>query len=162
DDEVEDTVVAEAQSNYLTLGGIDTITLGSGNDVIIGGPGNDTITLASSPGGSYVVIGGDGQVMFSTGGYVTSASIVFPQFTGTDEITIGSAQTVVLSGANDELTSNLQNPIPQIASGPAPTGEDTSPGLTETKLAPVVVEAEQIWARVLGPDAARLAILNGI
>jgi Ca2+-binding RTX toxin-like protein len=162
-DAVEDTVLAEAQSNYLTLSGADTITLGSGNDVVIGGSGNDTITLAAgNPGGSYVVIGGDGQVIFSTGGWVTSASIVFPQLTGTDVITIGSAQAVVLSGANDEVISNVQNPIPQMASGPAPTGQDTSAGLTQTELAPVVVEAEQIWARMLGPDSARLAILNGI
>ncbi len=174
-DTVEDTVYAEAQSIYPTLGGNDTISLGTGNDVVFGGAGNDTITLASAVTGDeltdydsydggrfYVVFGGDGTVMFSTGGWVTSARLTFPQFTGTDSITIGSNPTLVLQGQNDEVRSNLSSPVPQMASGPAPTGEDTSPGLTESELQPVVVEAETIWARVLGPDNARLAILNGI
>jgi mucin-19 len=169
-DTVEDTVVSRAQSTYLSLGGNNTITVGSGNDVVMGGPGNDTITTGgtmapagqTTGGSSYVIFGGDGQVVFSPGGWVTSATLVFPQLTGTDIVTIGSSPSLLLQGADDEEISGLQTPTPQMASGPAPTGQDTSPGLVESQLQPIVVEAEAIWAKVLGPDNARLAILNGI
>jgi hypothetical protein len=60
------------------------------------------------------------------------------------------------------LMSTLATPAPQMASGPAPTGENTAPGLVASQIQPVVVEAEAIWAKVLGPNNARLAILNGI
>jgi Ca2+-binding RTX toxin-like protein len=134
-DAVEDTVYASAQSIYQTLGGNDTITLGTGNVVVFGGSGNDSITTGGTVGVSnYVIFGGDGQVVFSPGGWVTSANLVFPNFTGMDTMTIGSSAPVVLQGVYDELISNLQSPTPQMASGPAPTGEDTSPGLTESQL----------------------------
>ena len=169
-DAVEDTVYASAQTIYQTLGGADTISLGSGTNIVFGGTGNDSIIVANTPaaaesdttGSPYVIFGGNGQVIFSPGGWVTSATLTFPQFTGTDTITLGSALPVMLSGVNDEVISALATPAAQMAAGPAPTGQDTSPGLTESQLQPVVVEAEAIWAKVLGPDNARLAILNGI
>src|SRR5262249_38925652 len=71
-DVVDDTTWAGAQSNYLTLGGNDVISLGSGNDVVFGGVGNDTITLAPNQNPditpNYAVFGGDGTVIYSPGG----------------------------------------------------------------------------------------------
>ena len=99
---------------------------------------------------------------FNGGGWVQSETLTFLTFTGTDTITIGTALPVVLSGATDELMTALDTPVQQMASGPAPTGQDTSPDLTNAQLQPIVVEAEAIWAKLLGADSARLAILNGI
>ncbi|HEX4367246.1 MAG TPA: calcium-binding protein, partial [Rhodopila sp.] len=182
-DAVDDTVYATALTIYPTVGGTDTITLGSGNVVVFGGTGNDIITTAGVMGSStngdhdsddppsvtinaggsqYVIFGGDGQVVFSSGGWVTSATLTFPQFSGTDTITIGSSPSVVLQGVADGEISIGPAPTPQFAAAPAPAGQNTSPGLTASELQPIVVEAEAIWARALGADASRLAILNGI
>jgi hypothetical protein len=175
-DVVDDVILLKAQSTYPTVGAADTITVGSGNEVIFGGIGNDTITTNSIPptpaeidqqvpetqGSAYVIFGGTGTVSFDSGGWVSAATLTFQTFTGTDTITIGSNLPVVLSGATDELMTPLDTPVLQMASGPAPTGQDVSPNLTNAQLQPIVVEAEAIWAKLLGPDSARLAILNGI
>jgi hypothetical protein len=164
-DTVADPVYAEAQSIASSLGGADTITLGKGNIAVFGGNGNDTIktaTVTTTGGSAYVVFGGDGQALFNPGGWVKSAVIPFPQYTGSDTITLGTNPPVVLTGAADVLMSTLATPAPQMASGPAPTGQNTKPGLVASQIQPVVVEAEAIWAKVLGPNNARLAILNGI
>ncbi len=71
-------------------------------------------------------------------------------------------EPVVLTGAADKLISPTATPSMQTASAAAPAGQDTSPNLTNAELRPIVVEAEAIWAKLLGPDSARLAILNGI
>jgi Ca2+-binding RTX toxin-like protein len=158
-DAVEDCVAVQAQTIDPAQGGNDSITLGTGHNVVFGGAGNDTIRTGSS---GNIIFGGDGSVSFSSGGWVTSASINNPGDSGTDTIYNGTTKAVVLSGNNDEIIGTTQFPVWQMESGPAPTGEDTSPDLTEAELEPVVVEAEAIWAQVLGPDSARLAILNGI
>jgi hypothetical protein len=99
-------------------------------------------TLGNPIKGRFI-FGGDGHVVFSPGGWVTSANLVFPNFTGTDTMTIGSSAPVVLQGVNDELISNLQSPAPRMASGPAPSCEDTSPGHTESQLQPGNVRPER-------------------
>src|SRR5262249_49573153 len=52
-------------------------------------------------------------------------------------------------------------PIWQMGPGPAPDGT-VAATLTDADLQPIVAEAVDIWVRALGPNAARLAILNGI
>ena len=84
-----------------------------------------------------------------------SETLTFPTFTGTDTITIGTALPVVLSGTADELMTALATPALQMASGPAPTGQDTSPDLTNAQLQPIVVEAEAIWAQASSDPTAR-------
>jgi hypothetical protein len=118
--------------------------------------------VTGTGGSAYVVFGGDGQTLFSPGGWANSAVIPFPQYTGTDSIALGTNPVVSLTGAADVLMSTLATPAPQMAAGPAPTGENTAPGLVASQIQPIVVEAEAIWAKVLGPNNARLAILNGI
>ncbi len=146
-----------AQTLNDTFGGADTITAGIGKDVVFGGAGNDTITLGAST--TYVVLGGGGIVTFNPGAGAHTASVTTPASTGTDTITIGANPPVVLSGVADIVVSGL---LPQFAAATAPAGYQAGPALTEAALQPIVVEAEEIWARVLGPDNARLAILNGI
>jgi Ca2+-binding RTX toxin-like protein len=158
-DVVQDCVYAEAVTLDPSLGGNDTITLGTGHNVIFGGAGNDIIKTSS---GNNIIFGGDGQVVFSSGGWVTDASSNNTNYSGTDTIYNGTSTAVVLSGRSDQEINTLQFPVWQMESGPAPAGEDTSPALVQSQLDPIVVEAEAIWAKVLGPDSARLAILNGI
>ncbi len=153
-------VLTLAQTLYPTVGGSDTVNVGTGRNVVIGGPGNDTITLAAST--TYAVLGGPGVVTYDAAGWAKTATLNSPATaatTGTDKMTIGmTAHT--LSGTTDILTSSLGTP--QFAAVPPPAGHSIGAPLTEKELEPIVVEAEAIWARVLGPDNARLAILNGI
>jgi Ca2+-binding RTX toxin-like protein len=153
-------VMTTAQTLNPSFGGADTVKVGTGRNVVIGGPGNDTITLAAST--TYAVLGGPGTVNYDAAGWANTVALNSPASaatTGTDTITIGTV-TQTLSGAGDVLTSGLGTP--QFAAAAPPAGHATASTLTEKELEPIVVEAEAIWARVLGPDSARLAILNGI
>jgi hypothetical protein len=153
-------VLTMAQTLNPTLGAGDTVRVGTGMNVVIGGPGNDTITLAAST--TYAVLGGPGTVNYDAAGWANTVALNAPASaatTGTDQITIGTV-TLTLSGAGDILTSSLGTP--QFAAAAPPAGHSAGSPLTEKELEPIVVEAEAIWARVLGPDSARLAILNGI
>ncbi|HET6237314.1 MAG TPA: hypothetical protein VFE41_20495 [Acetobacteraceae bacterium] len=153
-------VLTMAQTLNPTFGGGDTVNVGTGMNVVIGGPGNDTITLAAST--TYAVLGGPGTVTYDAAGWANAAALTSPASaatTGTDTITIGTVAHT-LSGATDILTSSLGTP--QFAAAPPPAGHSAGSALSEKELEPIVVEAEAIWARVLGPDNAKLAILNGI
>ena len=116
-DVVDDVILSIAQATYPTVGAADTIGVGSGNVVIFGGTGNDTITTNSMPatpadpeadipptlGSAYVIFGGTGKVVFNAGGWPQSETLTFPAYTGIDTITIGENEPVVLSGATDML-----------------------------------------------------------
>jgi hypothetical protein len=153
-------VLTAAQTLNPTLGGPGTVQVGTGRNVVIGSPGNDTITLAAS--NTYAVLGGPGTVNYDAAGWAKTAILMAPATaatTGTDKITIGTV-TQTLSGAADILTAGLGTP--QFAAAAPPAVHAAAPALTEKELEPIVVEAEAIWARVLGADRAKLAILNGI
>ena len=157
---LSNNVLTMAQTLNPTLGGNDTVQVGTGRNVVIGGPGNDTITLAAST--TYAVLGGPGTVTYDAAGWANTAALNSPATTattGTDTIKIGTV-TQTLSGAGDILTSSLGTP--QFAAAPPPAGHAAASTLTAQELAPIVVEAEAIWARVLGSESAKLAILNGI
>jgi Ca2+-binding RTX toxin-like protein len=153
-------VVTLAQTQNPTVGGGDTVQVGTGRNVVIGGPGNDTITLPANT--AYAVLGGPGTVTYDVAGWAKTATLTSPATaatTGTDTITIGTV-TQTLSAGADILTRSLGTP--QFAAAPPPAGDAVAPKLTAQQLEPIVVEAEAIWARVLGADSAKLAILNGI
>ena len=108
------------------------------------------------------MLGGPGTVTYDAAGWAKTAALTSPATaatTGTDTITIGTVAHT-LSGATDILTSGLGTP--QFAAAAPPADHSAGSTLTEKELEPIVVEAEAIWARVLGADNARLAILNGI
>ena len=68
-DAVQDVILLSAQTTYPTVGAADTITAGSGNLVIFGGVGNDTITTnrcAADAGGSRTGHPGDRRQPGST------------------------------------------------------------------------------------------------
>jgi hypothetical protein len=153
-------VLTTAQTLNPTVGAGDTVNVGAGRNVVIGGPGNDTVTLAAST--TYAVLGGPGTVNYDAAGWAKTATLNAPATvatTGTDKITIGTT-TSTLSGTTDILTAGLGTP--QFAAASPPAGHSAGAPLTAKQLEPIVVEAEVIWARVLGPDNAKLAILNGI
>jgi hypothetical protein len=160
-------LITSAQSIDPTDGGNDTITVGNGNDIIIGGSGTNSITAQT---GNSIIIGGNGALTF-TGGSLSTAETIDPADSSSSTITAGAGQNVILGGSgSNTITAGAGNDI--IVGN---NGEITysAPGVLSSVLStdvvlgvvygePVVVEAEAIWKQVLGPDAARLAILNGI
>ena len=96
---------AETDTSNPSVGGNDTITGGSGQDVFLGGVGGDTIKSGS---GVDVILGDNGLVegpdgastlgQFKVDSYVTSGSVL------KDVIEGGSGRDVIIGGANgDEI-----------------------------------------------------------
>ena len=90
------------------IGGVDTITGptlngvvqpgGSGNNVVIGGLGGDTITLG---GANNTIIGDDGVATFNQG-KITSAATTDPGLGGVDNITVSGGNNVILGGTGGD------------------------------------------------------------
>jgi Ca2+-binding RTX toxin-like protein len=81
----------------LVAGG-NTIASGGGNDVLVGGPGSDSMDAG---GGYNVVIGDSGEVFFGAGGAVQHAATIAPAYGAADAIT-GAGDNVVLGGAGED------------------------------------------------------------
>ena len=123
------SVLGEISSLYMDLagtflqGGIDTISVGvgvTGNDVVIGGLGDDGITIGN---GDNVVLGDDGGITYQTGSglrnlitsrYLDAAGFAALDATeavvGNDTISTGSGNDVVIGGlGNDGITVTAGN-----------------------------------------------------
>ncbi len=79
-----------------SYGGNDTITGGSGKDVLMGGAGSDTITSGT---GATLVLGHGGTVSLSNGLPVSASTN--STAAGADTITVGTGSDVVLGGSGD-------------------------------------------------------------
>src|SRR6185312_12044001 len=79
--------------------GNDTITLGAGNNVVLGGSGSDTI---NSGAGNQIILGDNGAVTYSVPGTVSSV-------TTSDVVTVNSQLT--LYGAGDIITVGAGNDL---------------------------------------------------
>ncbi len=85
----------------LGIGGNDTISGpggtpgGSGNNVVIGGIGADTVTLG---GANNTVIGDDGKATFGTSGQLLTITTQDPTFGGNDLITVTGGNNVIFGG----------------------------------------------------------------
>ncbi len=101
-------LIADVASINPSNGGADTITGGSGIDLIIGGPGKNRLT---AKGTSDVVIGSDGSASFSAG-LITAASTIDPTTGGADTITAGSGNDVLIGGFGpDTITGGSGNNV---------------------------------------------------
>ena len=97
-----------------TVGGGDTITVGNGNNVILGGSGGDITTTSnrgdtiSSGNGSDVVIGDNGNATFTDAGVLTYITTSAAGVAGDydDVINVSDGYNVVLGGnGSDTITS---------------------------------------------------------
>jgi Ca2+-binding RTX toxin-like protein len=96
-------------TNSASLGGADTITLGSGHDIVFGGTSGDTIKASS---GNNIVVGDSGTAVFNTSRKVTSLTTLDPSIGGNDVITSSSGHDLVIGGVgNDTITSTGGNNI---------------------------------------------------
>ncbi len=103
-------VLASVESLDPAHGGNDTITGpngtagGSGDSVVIGGVGADTITLG---GAGNAVIGNDGQVDFDANGKLTMVETLDPGYGGSDAIKVTGGGNVILGGAGSNSINVL-------------------------------------------------------
>jgi Ca2+-binding RTX toxin-like protein len=105
------SVTADASGRVLTIqssgtvGGNDSVTLGSGAGVVIGGAGADSITTGS---GTFQVIGDHGSLTYDRLGKLTDAKTVVAATGSADVIRLGvggSANVVVLGGEGADQIS---------------------------------------------------------
>ena len=72
------------------------ITLGAGNDVVLGGAGSNTI---SAKGGNDVVVGHNGTVGYATPGVLSVIATSDPSFGGDDTIKLGGGSDTSSPGS---------------------------------------------------------------
>ena len=91
------------------LGGVDNLSAGAGNNVLIGGLAGDSLT---SLGGNDVAIGDNGDVTFDTAGVIDLAVSTDVGQGGIDTINVGDGRNVVLGGASgDTITAGAGNDV---------------------------------------------------
>ena len=95
--------ITDGDGNDVILGGSgnDTITAGNGNDQVIGGLGSNTITAGN---GNDIVIGADGEVV-RAGGQVVLVESTDGALGGNNVITVGSGNDVIIGGPGDNTIS---------------------------------------------------------
>ena len=93
-------VLTSALSTDPTIFGNSHITTGLGHDLIIAGGGNATVNAGD---GANIVVGGDGQVLFSAQGVLISISSVNPGTGGTDSLTAGAGNNVIVGGSGSDM-----------------------------------------------------------
>jgi hypothetical protein len=92
------SLVNYATTQDATVGGVDTITVSNGSNVVLGGAEGDTITAGT---GNNVIFGDDGEANFDTAqnmSLITSAKTNDNTTGGVDHITTGNGRNVVVGG----------------------------------------------------------------
>ncbi len=101
-------VAVEIVAEAFDEGMADSITTGSGHDLIIGGHGADTINAGD---GNNIVIGDNGVVLLS-GGVIERLESLAPVIGGADTITTGSGDDVIMGGAaGDDIRAGDGNNV---------------------------------------------------
>ncbi|MFF9468200.1 MULTISPECIES: hypothetical protein [unclassified Methylobacterium] len=96
--------VKRAESLDFGLGDDDSIDVGGGDNIVVGGTGADRITAL---GGNDVVLGDDGRATFEASGRVKRAESFDLGFGGNDTIDVGAGDNVVIAGAGSDVVSAL-------------------------------------------------------
>ena len=92
--------VLSVQTANAANGANDVITLGAGNNIVLGGSGADTITALA---GNHVILGDNGQVNFSSPGVLSSVVSTDPSYGGDDLITLSAGNDVVIGGVGNDI-----------------------------------------------------------
>ncbi|MGC9458247.1 calcium-binding protein, partial [Vibrio genomosp. F10] len=102
-------ILTDAITDNATLGGNDTVTLGIGTNVVLGGNGSDVITTA---GGDDQIIGDNGQFTYDAQGVITQAKTTDLSQGAADVISAGDGVNLVLGGqGGDTITTGNGNDV---------------------------------------------------
>ncbi|MEW6155800.1 MAG: calcium-binding protein [Verrucomicrobiota bacterium] len=103
-----DGIIDSIQTTTPDAGGDDLINIGNGENVALGGFGNDRITAAA---GTAVLAGDNGSADFDAGVLVTMTT-TDPGIAGADDITGGALRKVIFGGSGeDRITTNSGNDV---------------------------------------------------
>ena len=94
-------------SQNAAVGGIDTITIGSGRNVVVGGAAADTISVnGTAAGARATVVGDNGTVTLSNAGVLLSVTSLDFASGDADDITLTSGTNTVIGGVGgDKITA---------------------------------------------------------
>ena len=99
--------VLSVQTANAANGANDTINLGAGNNIVLGGSGADTITALA---GNHIILGDNGRVTFASPGVLSSIVSTDPGYGGDDLITLSAGNDIVIGGVgNDTITASDGN-----------------------------------------------------
>ena len=102
-------VLSSVATSDPSSGAADTITGASGNNVIFGGAGADTINVNDL---GDVILGDNGRATFNSAGQLLSLSSSDPSVGDSDTITTGIGSNVIFGGAgSDQITAGIGNNI---------------------------------------------------
>ena len=90
-------------SNPLDAAG-DTIAVGNGPDVVLGGSGSDDIE-AGLDGARDIVVGDNGRALFDATGPLVNIQTTVPDIGGDDDILVGDGDDVVLGGFGSDFVN---------------------------------------------------------
>ena len=96
------------QTISAAYGAADTIRLGIGNNIALGGAGADSITAGA---GNDIVLGDNGSVAY-TAGVVTTVQSAMPTSGGNDAITLAAGNQIVIGGVgSDTITTGAGSSV---------------------------------------------------
>ncbi|CAM2780863.1 LEPR-XLL domain-containing protein [Vibrio rarus] len=95
----EHGILIHAISTETNIGGDDEVTLGEGDNLIIGGFGSDTLLTA---GGNDLIFGDNAQVSFDDAGVLIQAESIALAQGGGDRIDAGDGDNSVIAGFGDD------------------------------------------------------------
>ena len=100
---------AQGVLTYITtispeIGDVDTVFLGSGNNVFLGGAAGDFITSLE---GNDILVGDNGNATFTDAGVVTYLTTSDPTIGGDDVIDAGAGRNIVFGGIGSDRITTL-------------------------------------------------------
>ncbi|WP_238256933.1 beta strand repeat-containing protein, partial [Methylorubrum podarium] len=100
--------IRRALSIDTEIGGDDTITIGDGDNVVLGGTGRDAITIGN---GDNVVLGDSGQADFEAG-IIVEITSNSPEVGDRDTIAVGSGRNTAIGGAGaDTISAGIKDGV---------------------------------------------------
>jgi Ca2+-binding RTX toxin-like protein len=91
--------LSKAISTEISLGGADTFALGDGDNVVIGGGGDDSIT---SGFGSDRIAADNAEINFDLAGVIENIQTYAAEKSGNDSVTVAGGHNSILAGAGDD------------------------------------------------------------
>ena len=101
--------IVTARSIVPALGGDDIIEMGGGANIVIGGTGNDEINkprdgrILTASTGYDIVLGDNGNIVFSAPGLLASVETSYPVNAGNDWIDTGAGSDIIFGGAGNDV-----------------------------------------------------------
>jgi len=98
-----DGILTQATSTETALGGVDTLAVGDGDNVVIAGYAGDTVTSGK---GNDRIIGDNGEINYDQMGVITAIQLTAVDQGGDDVITVSAGNNLVYGGiGQDEVTT---------------------------------------------------------